>query len=553
MTELTPIVPPPMQELIPETAPFTRAQRLWLNGFFAGLLSVEMGQGAAGLNGAAPVAAPAAADEGAPWHDASMPIDERMQLAEGKPLPRRLFAAMAQQDCGQCSYLCESYSKAIADGAETRLNLCVPGGKETSRMLKRLLEETPAAARTGSDPAGLTPGHNDRLSTGNKSATSEHGVRPAGSDPLPGTRDAPVEATFRMATRLNGKGSEKDTRHVVFDIGGSGLSYAPGDSFGLYPKNDPALAEAILAGLRVPHDFPVGGKPIREALIEDYALGPAPDMLFELVSCLVGGERRQKAKALAKGQDPDGDAAALDVLAVLQKFGSVRPDPEGFVECLEPLQPRLYSIASSPLVTPSQVHLTVDAVRYDIAGRQRLGVASTFLADRLSPGSSAKVYIQKAHDFALPADGATPIVMVGPGTGVAPFRSFLWQRKAAKAKGKAWLFFGHRHEATDFLYRDEFEAFLEDGTLTRLSTAWSRDGGEKVYVQDRMREAGPELWAWLRDGAHFYVCGDAKRMARDVEGALVETSSRAGQMSEAGARDFIAELKAAGRYQADVY
>jgi sulfite reductase (NADPH) flavoprotein alpha-component len=356
-----------------------------------------------------------------------------------------------------------------------------------------------------------------------------------------------------MATRLNGKGSEKDTRHVVLDIAGSGLAYAPGDSFGLYPRNDPALAEAILAALRVPHDFPVGGKPIRDALIEDYALGLAPDMLFELIGYVAGGERRQKAKALAKGQDPDGDAASLDVLAALEKLGPVRCDPEGFVECLEPLQPRLYSIASSPLVTPSQVHLTVDAVRYDIAGRRRLGVASTFLADRVKPGSTVKVYTQKAHGFALPENGDTPIVMVGPGTGVAPFRSFLWHRKAAKAKGRAWLFFGHQREATDFLYRDELEAFLAAGTLTRLSTAWSRDGTEKVYVQDRMREAGPELWAWLRDGAHFYVCGDAKRMAKDVENALIEISSRAGQMSEAGACDFIAELKAAGRYQADVY
>ena len=551
MTEMTPVVPPPMQELIPVSAPFSPEQRIWLNGFFAGLLSVEAELSAAGLNGAAPAQMPAGDDDGAPWHDAAMPIDERMQLAEGKSLPRRLFAAMAQQDCGQCGYMCETYSKAIADGAETKLNLCVPGGKETSRMLKRLLDEV--GARTGSDPAGLTPGHSGRLSAGDKSATSEHGVRPAGSDPLPGTRDAPVEAIFRMATRLNGKGSGKDTRHVVLDIGGSGLSYAPGDSFGLYPRNNPALAEAILATLRVPYDFPVGGKPIREALIEDYALGLAPDMLFELLSYLVGGERRQKAKALAKGQDPDGDAATLDVLAALEKLGPVRCDPEGFVECLEPLQPRLYSIASSPLVTPSQVHLTVDAVRYDIAGRRRLGVASTFLADRVKPGTPLKVYIQKAHGFALPDNGATPIIMVGPGTGVAPFRSFLWHRKAAKAKGRAWLFFGHQHEATDFFYRDELDAFLADGTLTRLSTAWSRDGREKVYVQDRMREAGPQLWAWLKDGAHFYVCGDAKRMARDVENALIEISSRGGQMSEAGARDFIAELKATGRYQADVY
>jgi sulfite reductase (NADPH) flavoprotein alpha-component len=164
-----------------------------------------------------------------------------------------------------------------------------------------------------------------------------------------------------------------------------------------------------------------------------------------------------------------------------------------------------------------------------------------------------KVYIQKAHGFALPEDGSVPIIMVGPGTGIAPFRSFLWNRRTGGATGRAWLFFGHQHEATDFFYRDEFEQMVADKTLTRLSTAWSRDGAMKVYVQDRMREAGPELWSWLRSGAHVYICGDAKRMAKDVESALVEISAKAGQMSEAAARDFIAELKATGRYQADVY
>jgi sulfite reductase (NADPH) flavoprotein alpha-component len=519
--------------MIPEGAPFSAEQRAWLNGFFAGLLSLDAKAGAVTLDGAVPDAAAKALaeDDGAPWHDAAMPMAERMRLAEGKPLPRRLYAAMAQQDCGQCGYLCETYSKAIADGRETKLNLCVPGGKETSRVLKRLLEEAPPpAAPVEADASTIPPRPIER-----------------------GTRDAPVDAIFRMARRLNGKGSGKDTRHVVFDIAGSGLEYAPGDSFGIYPKNDPALAETVRRALGVPPDFPVGGKPIHDALIEDYALGLAPDMLFELMSYLVGGERRQKAKALAKGEDPDGDAATLDVLAVLEKFAPVHPDPEAFVECLEPLQPRLYSIASCPLTTPGQLHLTVDCVRFEAAGRQRLGVASTFLADRLKPGARVKVYVQKAHAFALPNDGVTPIVMVGPGTGVAPFRSFLWHRKATRATGRAWLFFGHQHEATDFLYRDELKGLLADGTLTRLSTAWSRDGAAKVYVQDRMREAGPELWAWLRDGAHFYVCGDAQRMAQDVENALVEISAKGGQMSEAGARDFVAELKAAGRYQMDVY
>lgn len=520
--------------MIPEGAPFSPEQRAWLNGFFAGLLSLDATAGAATLDGAMPDAAAKALgreDDGAPWHDAAMPIAERMTLAEGKPLPRKLFAAMAQQDCGQCGYLCETYSAAIAAGAEPKLNLCAPGGKETSRMLKRLLEEAPGGAEIQKPEA----------------------VRAGPKTAEPGTRDAPAEAVFVSAVCLNGKGSQKDTRHVVFDIAASGLNYAPGDSFGLFPKNHPALADAVLAILRVPHDFPVGGKAIRDALIEDYSLGIAPDMLFELMSYLVGGERRQKARALAKGEDPDGDAATLDVLAVLEKFAPVHPDPEAFVECLEPLQPRLYSIASCPLTTPGQVHLTVDAVRYGLAGRERCGCASTFIADRIEPGARVTAYLQKAHGFALPKDGAVPIIMVGPGTGVAPFRSFLWHRKAMKATGRAWLFFGHQHEASDFYYRDEFAHMLADKTLTRLSTAWSRDGAANVYVQDRMREAGPDLWSWLKNGAHFYVCGDAKRMANDVEEALIEISAKGGQMSEAAAKDFIAELKAAGRYQADVY
>jgi sulfite reductase (NADPH) flavoprotein alpha-component len=522
--------------MIPDGAPFSPEQRAWLNGFFAGLLSLDAKANAQPLDGAMPDAAAKALaeDDGAPWHDAALALPERMQLADGKPLPRRLYAAMAQQDCGQCGYLCETYSKAIADGRETKLNLCVPGGKDTSRMLKRLLEDAPAA------PVVVA-------------AVERTAGAPAPKGIEPGMRDAPVEAIFRMARRLNGEGSGKDTRHVVCDIAGTGLSYVPGDSFGIYPKNDPALADVIIAALRVPRDFPVGGKPIRDALIEDYALGLAPDMLFELMGYLVGGERRLKAKALAKGGDPDGDAATLDVLGVLDKFGPVHPDPEAFVECLEPLQPRLYSIASCPLTTPGEVHLTVDGVRWRHGGRERLGVASTFLADRIEPGRHVKVYVQKAHGFALPKDGATPIIMVGPGTGVAPFRSFLWHRKATRAAGRAWLFFGHQREATDFFYRDEFARMLADGTLTKLSTAWSRDGTAKVYVQDRMREAGPELWAWLKDGAHFYVCGDAQRMAKDVESALVEIAAKAGQMSKAGARDFLAELKAADRYQADVY
>lgn len=523
--------------LIPETAPFSNDQRAWLNGFFAGLLSLDHQPGITAVNGVPDVAAKALGteDDSSPWHDPALAIDERMKLAEAKPTRRKLFAAMAQQNCGQCGYLCEAYADKLANGEEKRTNLCVPGGKDTSRILKKLLEETPAAVLAA--PATIAP-------------TAKADAAPS---QLGYSREAPVTATFKSATRLNGAGSEKDTRHVIFDISKSGIAYEPGDSFGLMPENDPALVAQVLSSMKAPADFPVGGKTFSEALAHEYSLGLAPDMLFEFASYMVGGVRRQKLKALAKGQDPDGDAATYDVLKVLETFGPMHPDPEGFVECLEPLQPRLYSIASSPLATPGELHLTVDTVRYAIDARPRLGVASTFLADRAGSDGEVSVYIQKAHGFALPKDTATPIIMVGPGTGIAPFRSFLWHRAAQKAPGKAWLFFGHQREATDFYYCDEFEGLLQTGALSRLSTAWSRDGAQKVYVQDRMREAGSELWSWLKSGAHFYVCGDAKRMAKDVETAIADIAEAHGHMSAAGAKDCVAEMKAAGRYQADVY
>jgi sulfite reductase (NADPH) flavoprotein alpha-component len=533
--------------LLPETAPFSGDQRAWLNGFFAGLLSVEAQPGIVPLNGAMPATAQLAlaadGDDGeTPWHDPGMAIADRMKLAETRPVRRKLFAAMAQQNCGQCGYQCESYAEVLASGAETKQNLCVPGGKETARMLKQLLEQAPAPA-----------------------VPAETAIVPAAAAPAePGySRDAPISATFLGTHRLTGEASEKDARHVVFDIADSGITYQPGDSFGLLPTNDPTLVDAVLAAMRASGDFPVAigpgaiTKSLRDCLIEDYALGTAPDMLFELVSYMVGGDRRKKAKALAKGLDPDGDASRFDVLAVLEDFGPIHPDPEAFLEALDPLQPRLYSISSSPLATPGQLHLTVDAVRYDIGSRQRIGVASTFLADRLAAGAPVKVYIQKAHGFALPADPTTPIIMVGPGTGVAPFRSFVWHREALRSSGstvgKSWLFFGHQREATDFFYRNELSELTQTGALSTLTTAWSRDGEAKVYVQDRMREHGKDLWSWLRSGAHFYVCGDAKRMAKDVETALVDIASQHGSMSIAAAKSFLAELKSTNRYQADVY
>jgi sulfite reductase (NADPH) flavoprotein alpha-component len=367
------------------------------------------------------------------------------------------------------------------------------------------------------------------------------------------TREQPTEAQFIQRTRLNKPNSEKETWHVEFDLSGSGIDYDVGDAFGIYPTNDPALVDLIIRALGAPPDFLVGGRALRDVLTDGVSLAPAPDMLFQLLSYITGGDRRQKAKALATGEDPDGDAATLDVLAALEKFSGVRPDPEAFIESLDPLQPRLFSISSSLKSNPGKVALTVDTVRYPINGRVRLGVASTFLAQRVASGDPVKVYVQKSQHFGLPADPMTPIIMIGPGTGVAPFRAFLQERKETGAKGRNWLFFGHQRRDCDFFYEDEFVDLKAKNILTRLSLAWSRDTGEKFYVQDRMRQVGRDLWAWLADGAHVYVCGDAKRMAKDVERALVDVVAQHGVRTPDEAIAFVANLKKQGRYHQDVY
>ena len=540
--------PPPIPSLLPESAPFTVEQRAWLNGFFAGYLGLDNGgvtalspeESARLMSGVAPVAK-GPLDDGddgeAPWHDQTLPLPDRMKLADGRPLRRRMMAAMGQQDCGQCGYTCENYANALFLKAEERLNLCVPGGKDTLRMLKTLDAERVAAPASAPAPA-LEPAP---VAAPSRRAAAGY------------ARDNPVEAIFAKRTRLNKPGSNKQTWHIDIDLSDSRLDYTVGDSLGVMPANDPALADAVIRAIGAPADFPIGGRTLREVLIDGVSLGPAPDMLFQLVSYLTGGERRQKAKALAVGEDPDGDAKDLDVLAAIEKFPGVRPDPEAFIESLEPLQPRLYSIASSPRVDPKSVSLTVDTVRYELAGRRRLGVASTFFADRVGAGERIKVYVQKAHAFGLPADPSVPIIMVGPGTGIAPFRAFLHERMATKAPGRNWLFFGHQRSDYDFFYADELAGMKSAGVLTRLSLAWSRDRDEKFYVQDRMRQVGRDLWAWLADGAHLYVCGDAQRMAKDVERALVDIVAQHGARSADEAVAFVAELKRKGRYQQDVY
>jgi sulfite reductase (NADPH) flavoprotein alpha-component len=534
--------PPPKLSLLPENAPFTPEQRAWLDGFFIAALGLaDSGitplspQDAAAImaGGSAPAVE---VDDGAPWHDQTMPMAERMKLADGKPLRRRMMAAMGQQDCGQCGYNCQDYADALATKKEEKLNLCVPGGKETLRTLKSLFTEVDAA------PA-LVP------------AQAEAAPSPAAttSTPLGRSRDNPANAIFLSRTLLNKAGSNKHTWHIEFDLSSCGLDYVVGDSFGIFPTNDQGLVAAVIKILGVPADFAVKGRSLQDVLTNDVSLGLASDTLFQLYSYITGGERRQKAKALASGENPDRDAETLDVLATMEKFAPVKPDPEAFIEALDVMQPRLFSISSSLKSNPGRVSLTVDTVRYTIGKRERLGVASTFLGARATPEDAVKVYVQKAQHFELPKDPATPIIMIGPGTGIAPFRAFLHERMATKAPGRNWLFYGHQRRDFDFFYEDELAGMRAAKVLTRLSLAWSRDDEQKFYVQDRMREVGRDLWSWLADGANIYVCGDAKHMAKDVERALVDIVAQYGARKTEEAISFVAELKKSGRYQQDVY
>ncbi|TDR85499.1 sulfite reductase subunit alpha [Enterovirga rhinocerotis] len=531
---MTAHVPTPVLA-IPDSAPFSAEQRSWLSGYFSALLSPDM-------LGATPIAGDAGGSSGpelaendtAPWHDPSIALPERMDMAKERPLAPRLMAAMAQQDCGQCGYNCADYANALFLKTEERLNLCAPGGKETARMLKAL------AAEMGE--AGAAPA---------EAKAVDGAAVPSG--PRGYCRENPAPATFLSRRRLNGEGSEKETWHVEIDLTESGVEYVVGDSLGVFASNASLVVDAVIAQLGARPERMIGEKPLRLALMEDYDLGPAPDALFTLISQVTGGDTRKTARALAAGEDPHGDLAALDVLGALHKFPMARPDAEAFLEALEPLQPRLYSISSSPKADPGRVTLTVDAVRYAINRRQRLGVASTFFAERIAPGTPLRVYVQKAHGFALPKDPKTPVIMVGPGTGIAPFRAFLRDREADRAPGRNWLFFGHQRSTSDFFYKEELTAMKEARFLDRLTLAWSRDGSEKIYVQDRMREVGADLWAWFKDGAHFYICGDAKRMAKDVETALVDVAAQHGGLSAEEAVAFVQGLKKAGRYQADVY
>ncbi|MEQ2005490.1 MAG: sulfite reductase subunit alpha [Limisphaerales bacterium] len=593
--------------VLPDNAPFTPEQRAYLNGFLAGLFSRAPQPNLGGAASDSKPLTPLTILFGSQTGNA-----ENLSKRIAKEAGKRGFAPTVQ-DLGKyatAQLVSESallvvtstygdgeppdnakafgeflHSEAAPKLAQTKFSVLALGdtnyakfcafGKAVDAQLEKLgatrvhprtdcdVEFEEAFAKwvdgaLGALSAQGADGEKKSLVISNQSEVAEDGSTPTQSLITNYSRSRPFPAPLLANVHLNGKGSAKDTRHFEFALDGSGLSYEAGDALGVRPTNCAELAEELLRALGRSGEEPVpdrDGKetPLREALVHHYEITRIPQPLLKALAEKTGDAELLKYVA----PDGSGDFAKFiwgrEIIDLLHAHPAAKFAPTEFVALLRKLQPRLYSISSSPKAHPGQVHLCVGVVRYDSLGRPRKGVCSTFLAERVPTGGAVPVFVHSNKGFRPPANPDAPMIMVGPGTGIAPFRAFLEERRATGAKGKNWLFFGDQRAATDFIFRDELEAMQRDGTLTQLDLAFSRDQAEKIYVQTRMLEHGKELYAWLAEGGGFYVCGDASRMAKDVDAALHQIIQTAGGKSAEEATAYVAALKQDKRYQRDVY
>jgi sulfite reductase (NADPH) flavoprotein alpha-component len=373
------------------------------------------------------------------------------------------------------------------------------------------------------------------------------------------SRKNPFPARVLVNQKLNLEGSEKETRHYEFSLDGSGLQYEPGDSMGVFAQNNPQLVQELLEALHFSGDEQVKNKEgetfsIHEGLLKHFQITqPSKQFLEAVVEKSDGATKWGELLQPDRKNELDRFLWGLEVIDFLLGQPAIRFTPDEFVSKLRKLQPRLYSVGSSLKAYPGQVHLIIASVRYESHGRKREGVASIYLAERIGKNTPIPMFVHVAKGFRLPEDPATPIIMVGPGTGIAPFRAYLQERKAIGASGRNWLFFGEQRSRCDFFYQDEFAAMQNEGVLTRFDTAFSRDQSYKIYVQHRLLENSKEVYAWLQEGAHFFVCGDEARMAKDVDAALHQIVEKEGGMSPEAAAAYVETLRKEKRYKRDVY
>ncbi len=586
---------------IPETAPFTNEQRAWLNGFLAGLLSPSPpGQPLPGqrngvlqppgepllvlygsqtgtaeglakklakeaqsrgfgpkilpLNDCEPTTlaqAPKAVIISSTWGDGDPP-DNAVKFwswlgAENAPRLEKLQYAVLGLGDRNYSDFCGASKKFDARLEALGAKRLIPRGECDV--------EYEAAAKGWVDGLWEKLGDAGQASSLSPSA-SVNGSSKNGHATLAFSKSNPFPARLIKNVLLNKPGSAKEVRHYELDLNGSGLTYEAGDALGVMPMNCSELVNHLLDLLNCKGDetVKVGDltASLREALARQFDITKPSRELLAAVARIVPDSELAPLLAPERTADLKQWLWGREVIDILQLLPAPMT-PAELLPWLRKMSPRLYSIASSPKAHPGEVHLTVSAVRYESFGRGRKGVASTFLADRVGDSDYVKVYVQPSPGFKLPVSGDTPMILVGPGTGIAPFRAFLEERQTTGAKGKNWLFFGDQCRASDFLYGEQLTTWHKDGLLTRLDLAFSRDQAEKIYVQHRMLEQAAEIWSWLEAGAHFYVCGDASRMARDVDAALHTIIERAGGRSADDAKAYVGKLRDDKRYQRDVY
>ncbi|MNI09973.1 Sulfite reductase [NADPH] flavoprotein alpha-component [compost metagenome] len=398
----------------------------------------------------------------------------------------------------------------------------------------------------------------EAVSSSTGAATGTTGAATSNEESLY-SRSNPFRAEVLENLNLNGRGSERETRHIELSLEGSGLQYEPGDSLGIYPENHPRLVDELIEafGWNAEELVPVGKhgeqQTVRDALLRYYEITVLTKPLLTQIAELTGNAGLKKLLGAGQEEALRSYINENDLLDLVQDYQLKGITADKFTPLLRKIPARLYSIASSPNAYPGEVHITVRTVRYETKGRDRYGVCSVQLAERVQSGEKLPIYIQHNDNFKLPENPETPIIMIGPGTGVAPFRAFLGEREESGAEGKSWLFYGDQHFTTDFLYQIEWQKWLKDGVLTRLDVAFSRDTDKKVYVQHRMLEKSKELYAWLQQGAAVYVCGDEKKMAHDVHNALLTILEQEGGLSPEAAAEYLTSLQQQKRYQRDVY
>lgn len=586
---------------IPEDAPFTPAQRAWLNGYLAGLYSYAPAQPAAasaGLRVAVLFGSQTGTAEGlarklvkelkAAGHDASLSSLEGYVPATLAAETCALFVVSTygegeapdavqpffQQLCVEHFPLLGNLSFAVFALGDSHYEHFCQFGKDLDAKLEGL-GGTRILARCDSDVEVDKPWSSWKHTAVGKlramaapaaeptDAPATAGALHGSSAPQPAeaskhSRENPYLSTLREKRPLTQPASTKLTIHLDFAIEDAALRYEAGDACGVVPRNSPGLIASILDRMQCSGEESVeisrvGSLPLREALLHHCAITRLTRRMVAEYAAL--GQCQRLTSLLAPEQQAalDQYLHGRDIVDLLKECPGVLRSPQDLVRILPRLVPRLYSISSSPAAHPGQIHTTVSVVRFHAHNRDRGGVCSTWLADRIEVGEQLPIYIQPNKKFRLPEDSATPVIMVGPGTGIAPFRAFLHERRVTGATGKNWLFFGERSASTDYLYRDELEKMHADGHLTQLDAAFSRDQEHKVYVQDRMMQRASQLWEWLEAGAHLYVCGDGARMAKDVDRTLHRIVEAQGQLQPEQAESYIQALKDNRRYQRDVY